>query len=76
MGTRDWMEIMNVGDRVKTTSSWNAKYYQKGLQGTVLKVSLHGPKYPERNHYVDLDEQAGQWKRLWFDPNDLELEDE
>jgi hypothetical protein len=65
---------MNVGDRVKTTAEWNAKYYQKGLQGTVLKIPLYGPVYPERNHYVDLDEQVGSWKRLWFDPNHLELE--
>jgi len=68
---------MNVGDRVKTVKEWNAQYFEKGLQGTVLRVALHGPSplHPERNHYVDLDEKVGEWERLWFSPNDLEPED-
>jgi hypothetical protein len=65
---------MNVGDRVKTTTRWNSKYNPKGLTGTVLKIPLYGPRYPERNHYVRLDEPYGEFTNLWFDPNHLELE--
>ena len=68
---------MKVGDRVKTTQEWNEQYYKQGITGTILKIPLRGPnpQYRERNYYVDLDEQIGEWKRLWFDPNHLEYEE-
>jgi len=65
---------MQVGDRVKSTSEWNAKYWPKGMKGTLISIGARGPITPERTHNVDLDEPIGQWHRLWFDPNDLELE--
>lgn len=68
-------DLPKVGDHAQTTDTWTEQFGAgRKLSGEVKRVADRGPIRPERTILVQLDKPIGQFRTLWFDPADLEVD--
>lgn len=68
------MSKFSVGNPVKTTESWLARWVgPQEFSGVVEKFRPTGESRYGRTVFVKLDEPFGPFNGLWFNPDDLEM---
>lgn len=69
------MNKFSVGNPVKTTESWLARWVgPQEFTGIVEKFRSEEESRLGRTVYVKLDEPFGPFSGLWFNPDDLEID--